>query len=58
MVFKLAKKYRIIQQSHNFKNILIDDFKHHRFIYRTKFLQALFITEPKITNCKDETLTL
>ena len=31
MVLKPADKYQIIQQSHKFKNILIDDFQHHPF---------------------------
>ena len=38
MVLKPANKYQIIWQRHIFKNILIDDFQHHPFLYRTKVL--------------------
>ena len=33
IVLKPANKYQIIQQGHNFKNILVDDFQHHSFLY-------------------------
>ena len=38
MVFKPANKYQIICQYHYFKNIIIDDFQHHPFIYQAKVL--------------------
>ena len=52
LVLKLANKYRIIQQYHNFENIFIDNFHHHPFLY-----WASFYTEPKMTNWKDETIS-
>ena len=33
IVLKPANKYQIIQRGHNFKNILVDDFQHHSFLY-------------------------
>ena len=38
MALKPANKYKIVWQCHNFKNIPIDDFKHHRLLYQTKAL--------------------
>ena len=38
MVLKPGNKYQIMLQFHNFKNILIDDFQHHPFLYRAKVL--------------------
>ena len=32
MVLKPARMYQIIQQCHNFKNILINNFQHHLFL--------------------------
>ena len=36
MTLILAKKYQIIQQCHNFKNCLINDFQHSPFLYQAK----------------------
>ena len=38
IVLKPANKYQIIQQGHNFKNIPVDDFQQHEFIYRANVL--------------------
>ena len=37
-LIKSANKYQIIGQCHNTKNILINDFQHHPFLYRAKVL--------------------
>ena len=42
---------------HKNKNILIDDFQHHPFLYQAKVLK-IFILKQKITNCKDKKLTI
>ena len=36
MVLKLAIKYEITWQRHNFKNILVNDFQQHSFLYQAK----------------------
>ena len=38
MVLKTTNKYKIIQESHNFEDILINDFLRHPFLYRAKVL--------------------
>ena len=53
MGFKPANKYRIIQRFLFLKNILIDDFQHHPFLYWANFLKISFFTVSKLTNCQD-----
>ena len=36
MVLQPANKHQIIQECHNFKNILINDFQKHPVIYQAK----------------------
>ena len=57
-MLKPASKYQIIQQCHNFKNILFNNFQQNPFLYRAKVLLTLFSIEPKIANCKDAKLTI
>ena len=54
IVLKPPTMYQIIQQSHKFKNILIDGFQHDSFPYQATFLWASFM-ELKIANSKDKT---
>ena len=43
MVLKPVNDYQIIIQNyHNFKCILINDFQHHQFLYQVKVLSASF----------------
>ena len=55
MVLKPASKYQIIRHCHNFKNILINDFHHHPFLYQAKVLQTFFYGA-KITNWKNDSI--
>ena len=50
MVIKHANKYQIIWKCPNFKNVLINDYQHHSFLYQAKVLLTSFFTKPKITN--------
>ena len=43
MILKPANKYQIIQRCHNFKNILIDNFQYHPFLYQTELTIKTFI---------------
>ena len=36
MVLKPANKYQFIRHCHDFENILISDFQHQPFLYRSK----------------------
>ena len=38
MLLKLANKNQIIQQHHYFRNIFINSFQHHPFLYQAKVL--------------------
>ena len=54
---KTTNKYNIIWQCHNFKNILIDNFQHHPFLFiERKFCKHHFFTEPKTTYWKDKAI--
>ena len=50
IILKPANKYEIIWQCHNIKNILINDFQLHPFLYPVKVLLT-FLLEPKVTSC-------
>ena len=58
MFLKPAHESQIIRLCRNFKNVLIDDFQHHPFLYRANVLQTSFFTKRKITNWKAEKLTI
>ena len=43
MVLKPTNKYQDIQQCHNFRNILNNNFQGHPFLYIAKVLQKSFL---------------
>ena len=43
MVLKPTNKYQDIQQCHNFRNILNNDFQGHPFLYIAKVMQKSFL---------------
>ena len=56
VVLKPANKLKIIQQCHNFENILINDFPHHQTLFWAKVLKTSFSMEPETTKWYDETI--